>query len=199
MSELDAALALTQPEPVTSVSTTTVRRCRRHQWRTVHRMTRDIGGPAERFYHVHLEGFPCEATDCYASTQCARCYTFRDDTLSRRGRQSRRLGGDQERRAEKRYGWTKIGERGEKTDLRGRFAKVQQKSTRKPPPALFRDTFAGLDATKDGRVPLLLLTYVQQGRPTEDYVILRGEDWLALHGKDGPCVSGVLGQGEEDR
>ena len=101
-----------------------------------------------------------------------------------RGRSSRRLGNDQERRAEKRYGWEKIGERGEKTDLRGRMFKVQQKASRRPTPALFRDVFAGLDATRDGRVPLLLLSYVRAGVGTDDFIVVRGSDWLELHGRD---------------
>jgi hypothetical protein len=61
----------------------------------------------------------------------------------------------------------------------------QQKASRRPVPALIRDTFAGLDATKDGRVPLLLLSYIQP-KGTQDFVVMRGEDYLALHGVDKP-------------
>jgi hypothetical protein len=61
----------------------------------------------------------------------------------------------------------------------------QQKASRRPVPALIRDTFAGLDATKDGRVPLLLLSFIQP-TGTEDYIVIRGEDWLELHGLDKP-------------
>lgn len=164
MNDLDALLATTEPEPVTSVSTATPRRCKRHQWKVT---VVDDWGP----YNVH--GYAC-----------LRCGTVKDEARSRRGRSSRRLGNDQERRAEKRYGWEKIGERGEKTDLRGRMFKVQQKASRRPTPALFRDVFAGLDATRDGRVPLLLLSYVRAGVGTEDFIVVRGSDWLELHGRD---------------
>jgi hypothetical protein len=156
---IDEAMADTVPEAVTSTSTATARKCRPHGWAT---MTSEDGSRYE---------------------ECYRCGAIKDLALSRRGKSNARLGKDQERRAERRYGWEKIGERGEKTDLRGRFAKVQQKASRRLPPALIRDTFAGLDATKDGRVPLLLLSYIQP-TGTQDFIVIRGEDWLALHGKD---------------
>ena len=104
-----------------------------------------------------------------------------------RGRSSARMGKDQERRAERRYGWEKVGELGGKADLVGRLAKVQQRSTRRRAPAMWREAFAGLDAIPDGRVPLLLLSFVRQGVPVEDYVVVRGSDWLELHGRDEPA------------
>lgn len=159
--DLDRALAAHPPEPEAAISTATPRRCRRHEWALA------LGGGVDDY-----------------EVACSRCGRPKDVARSRRGRSSRRLGGDQERRAERRYGWTKIGERGEKTDLRGRLFKVQQKSTRRAPPALVRDAFAGLDATRDGRVPLLLLTFVRPGVPAQDYVVVRGSDWLELHGRD---------------
>lgn len=163
MTDLDEALAANPAAIETAVSTATVRKCGRHRFAPV----------------WHDDG----VTATVIGHRCMSCGKTQDPVASRRGRSSRRLGNDQERRAEKRYGWEKIGERGEKTDLRGRFAKVQQKATRRPAPALFRDTFAGLDATQDGRIPLLLLTYVQP-RGTEDFIVMRGSDWLALHGVD---------------
>lgn len=156
--DLDAALAQHPPDPETARSVVrSDRRCARHRWQSA----------------VWPE-----------VTRCRLCGARKDETLSRQGRSSARLGKDQERRAERRYGWTKIGERGEKTDLRGRLFKVQQKSSRRQPPALVRDTFAGLDATRDGRVPLLLLTFVRPGVPADDYIVIRGSDWLDLHGQD---------------
>lgn len=161
MKALDELLAAHPPEPETARTVVrTERKCRRHEW---------------------VIGWLVDGSTGYF---CRLCQRVRDDTRSRRGKSSRRLGGDQERRAEKRYGWTKIGERGEKTDLRGRLFKVQSKASRRQPPALIRDTFAGLDATKDGRVPLLLLTFVRPGVPADDYIVIRGSDWLDLHGRD---------------
>lgn len=118
--------------------------------------------------------------------QCASCSTIVTPETMRRGRRSRRLGTDQERRAERRYGWEKIGERNQATDLRGRLFKVQQKATRSAPPSKWMRIFGDLDATRDGRVPLLLLSFVRNGLPTEDFVLVRGSDWLDLHGRDEP-------------
>jgi ribosomal protein L34E len=159
---IDAALATVPAATETATSTATVRKCRRHQWQQVN--FEDV---------IYFE--------------CKRCGSPYNPIASRRGKSNARLGKDQERRAERRYGWEKIGERGEKTDLRGTFAKVQMKASRRPIPALFRDTFAGLDATKDGRVALLLLSFIEP-RGTADFVVIRGADWLALHGEDKPDV-----------
>lgn len=118
--------------------------------------------------------------------ECSRCGRVQDLALSRRGKSSRRLGHDQERRAERVYGWEKIGERGQMTDLRGRMFKVQQKASRRQAPALFRAVFPALDATRDQRIPAILLSFVKAGVGTEDYVVIRGRDWLDLHGRDEP-------------
>jgi len=115
---------------------------------------------------------------------CRLCGLDANSTARGRGRSSSRLGKDQERRAERTYGWEKIGERGEGTDLRGRFAEVQMKSTRRAVPATWQESFRKLDATKEDRVPLLLLSFVRQGVPTQDFILLKGSDWLALHGRD---------------
>jgi hypothetical protein len=160
--DLDAALAGTEPavETARSVVSGKARVCK-HRWQTIKDVGRDM-----------------------TWAECIRCGIVRDPVRSRRGKSSRRLGHDQERRAERVYGWEKIGERGEKTDLRGRMFKVQQKASRRPPPALIRDTFAGLEATRDGRIPALLLSFIRPGVPTEDYILIRGADWLDLHGRD---------------
>lgn len=115
---------------------------------------------------------------------CNSCGKAKDEAASKRGKSSARFGKDQERRAERKFGWEKIGERGEGTDLRGRFAEVQQRSTRRLPPSMWTTAFAKLDATKEDRVPLLLLSYVRQGVPAEDFIVIRGADWLELHGTD---------------
>ena len=168
MNSLDDLLAATPASPETArTAVSSDRKCRRHEWATI----------TVAYFDGNGDPLPSPVV-------CIRCHVTRDPVKSRRGKSSARLGKDQERRAEKRYGWEKIGERGEKTDLRGRFAKVQQKATRRAPPVLFRDVFAGLDATRDGRVPLLLLTYIRQGLPAEDYIVMRGETWLELHGRD---------------
>jgi hypothetical protein len=136
------------------------RKCRRHEWASL------------------LPPFDS------ALVVCARCGAPRDLARARRGKSSRRLGADQERRAERVYGFAKRGEMGDIVDLQGVTKKVQQKSTRREPPARWVGIFAALDAINDGRTPAILLSYVRQGRPTEDYFVIRGKDWLDLFGRD---------------
>ena len=111
---------------------------------------------------------------------------YRDETRARRGKSSRRLGNDGERRSEKRYGLQKIGERGEITDLRGTIWKVQQKTSRRAVPATWRAIFSQLDATKDGREAAIIVSFVKQGFPTQDFWIVRGDTILTLLGRDEP-------------
>ena len=149
------------PEPVELEP----RKCRRHQWVFTHGLS----------YRVDGEGYVCR-----------RCGRERDVALARRGKSSRRLGHDGERRSEKRYGWRKTGEYGGIDDLQGKLAIVQQKTTRAAPPLRWKSILARLETRAAGRVPLLLLSYVAQGKDTEDFIVIRGQDWLALHGKDVP-------------
>jgi hypothetical protein len=117
---------------------------------------------------------------------CRRCGAVRDPIRAKRGKSSRRLGHDGERRSEKRYGWRKVGEYGGITDLEGTLAIVQQKTSRRAAPVAWKSIFAALEARSGGRVPLILLSFVKAGVPSEDFVIVRGKDWLALHGTDEP-------------
>lgn len=143
----------------------------------------NLGAPApRRCLHPSQYRRPLED----GGSVCTRCGRDIAVAATRRGRSSRRLGHDQERRAERVYGWEKIGERGSITDLRGTLMKVQQKATRGTSPGRWRGIFRELDTVADGRVPALLLSFVRAGVPTEDYVVLRGSDWLQLHGKDEP-------------
>jgi len=115
----------------------------------------------------------------------------RDEAKARRGKSSRRLGHDGERRSEKRYGWRKVGEFGGITDLEGTMAIVQQKTSRRAAPSAWLGIFGALAARAGGRIPLILLSFVKNGMPTEDFVLIRGSDWLALHGRDEP-PGGIL-------
>ena len=134
-------------------------------------------------HHVYEPTF-ATAPDGGRVWQCSRCGAIRDEAKAKRGKSARRLGNDGERRSEKRYGWRKTGEFGGIDDLVGSLAIVQQKTTRAAPPVTWKGIFARLDERAAGRVPLILLSYVKAGVDTEDFVILRGRDWLALHGKD---------------
>jgi hypothetical protein len=144
------------------------RKCRKHVWgnKTTRYRMQPIGEPEN-------------------ITTCIRCGRLQDLALSRRGKSSRRLGSDGERRSEKRYGWVKTGEFGGIDDLVGTMHVVQQKTTRSSPPLRWKGIFARLDERAAGRIPLILLSFVKAGVDTEDFVVVRGKDWLALHGKDG--------------
>lgn len=144
----------------------TPRKCRRHEWAI------DYIDPAADY-----------PTKIYV---CRRCHAVRDETRARRGKSSRRLGHDGERRSEKRYGWRKVGEYGGITDLEGTLAIVQQKTSRRAPPVAWKSIFAALEGRSGGRIPLILHSFVRAGVDTEDFIVIRGRDWLQLHGKDAP-------------
>ena len=114
------------------------------------------------------------------------CGAVRDETRARLGKSSRRLGHDGERRSAKRYGWRKTGQYGGIDDLEGRMFLVQQKTTRSAMPVRWKSIFARLDERAGGRIPVILLSYVHAGKGTEDLILVRGKDWIALHGTDEP-------------
>lgn len=124
------------------------------------------------------------AGDELVEYRCKLCSVLRDETKARRGKSSRRLGHDGERRSEKRYGWTKVGEFGGVTDLQGTLAIVQQKTSRRAAPPKWQAIFRSLEARAGGRIPLILLSFVRQGVDPDDFIVIRGRDWLNLHGRD---------------
>jgi hypothetical protein len=160
---------LAEPEAMVIVRRIKARR-HRHRWDGPHVVTEDSVG---------IDGIGLRS---YLPT-CA-CGTVKDAAASRRGKSARRLGNDGERRSEKRYGWRKVGEFGGIDDLLGKLFIVQQKTTRTAAPLRWTRIFAGLDGRAGGRVPAILLSYVHQGRDTEDFILVRGRDWLDLHGRD---------------
>lgn len=164
MTDLDDALAAVSPQPeaARTLVEPTPRR-HRHEW---------CHFPAEE---------PFRAVDV-----CLRCGKAKDEVRSRRGKSNRRLGADQERRIERVYGPRKVGEYGDPVDHLGRLGKWQSKSHRTAPPKWLAGPLARMAGIRDDLVPLLILSYVRQGKPTEDFVIVRGCDWLALHGRDEP-------------
>jgi hypothetical protein len=173
MTDLDELDLFTDPDwPPSPVVEREPRKCRRHVWAKVY-LTDLINGVDTTYEYM---------------TQCERCHAIRDEAKARRGKSSRRLGHDGERRSEKRYGWRKVGEFGGITDLEGTLAIVQQKTSRRAPPAAWLSIFRALETRAGGRIPLVLLSFVKQGIDTEDFIVIRGRDWLALHGKDEPNV-----------
>lgn len=104
----------------------------------------------------------------------------------RAGKRSRRRGNNGELRSRDRYGWIRVGQYGGIDDLLGERFIVQQKTTKANPPATFTGNFTRLDERAGGRVSLVLLSYVRQGVAADDYIVIRGRDWLALMGRDEP-------------
>jgi hypothetical protein len=165
MTTLDDAALWPPPDP--SVIEREPRKCRRHEWLREIVVASGDGTSLVRFV-------------------CRRCGKPKDEGLARRGKSSRRLGNDGERRSEKRYGWAKVGEFGGITDLQGTLAIVQQKTSRRAPPPAWMSIFRALEARAGGRIPLILLSFVKQGVDTEDFIVIRGRDWIQLHGLDQP-------------
>lgn len=120
-----------------------------------------------------------------------------DDTRSRRGRSSARLGKDQERRIERVYGPRKVGEYGDAVDLLGRDFAWQSKATRgamplwlaavdepvlHEPPTIVVLSVVAMLPLLGGRHPLVIQSWVRHGVPTRDRIWVRGDHWAALHG-----------------
>lgn len=137
----------------------------------------------ERLPAKHRHDYHRQADGTYVCFRHAEP-VVRDEAKAKRGKSSRRLGHDGERRSEKRYGWRKVGEFGGITDLEGTLAIVQQKTSRRAAPLAWKSIFAALEGRAGGRIPLLLLSFVKAGVDTEDFIVIRGRDWLQLHGKD---------------
>jgi len=130
---------------------------------------------------------------------CRKCQRLKDPWLSRRGKSSRRLGGDQERRIERVYGPRKVGEYGDPVDLIGATFKWQSKSTRSLPPKYLVaiDGIApvpdpapdwitapihAMYGYRDDLVPLLIESYVKPGVRARDWLIVPTFPWERLHG-----------------
>jgi hypothetical protein len=174
--DLDTALASTSPEPTTSVTTATVRKCRRHRWTWV------VWSEHPAFVG---EGYYCEG-----------CRHPKNEARSRRGKSARRFGQDQERRIERVYGPRKVGEYGDAIDLLGSTFKWQSKATHAAPP-LWLVSVEGPSARKpsvtvlgasDAMLPLrpdlapLVITSYVSPRGTRDWIWVRWYEWMRLHG-----------------
>lgn len=126
---------------------------------------------------------------------------IRDIVKARRGKSSRRLGADQERRIERVYGPVKIGERGDPVDHIGRVWRWQSKATRSVPPqwlAAIREpewtqlvpawavapynAMAGLYSRKS----VLIRSFVSRGIRTRDWLIVSSIDGTVELGLPGP-------------
>jgi hypothetical protein len=168
MQVVDELLADAEMQPPTIVQEITERKHRRHKWSVIFQAWDDENGD-----HYRKIWGPCEG--------CGKPYV---EAAVKRGKSSRRLGNDGERRSEKRYGFVKVGEFGGITDLQGKTTKVQQKTSRMAAPVKWKGIFAQLEQVADGRMPAILLSFVRPGVPSDDYFIVRGRDWLDWRGRD---------------
>lgn len=146
--------------PPTPVIEREPRKCRRHRWNP----------------EVIRDGAFIRA--------CERCGKPYDETLVRRGRQSRNYGNRAELAVARKYGGTKVGHAGGPVDVRGAEFNVQVKTHRRLPPAEWRKAFGGMSASLE-RIPRLLLRFLPgPGLPPDDYFVIRADDWLRWYGKD---------------
>ncbi len=135
---------------------------------------------------------------------CTRCGKIKDEATTRRGKSARRLGSDQERRIERRYGPRKIGEYGDAVDHIGRDWKWQSKATRRDPPLwlakIAQPTYLpklplsitrpldGMAAIYLDHQPVVIRSYVRQGMPTRDWLFVGLADVEWFNGRRGYMV-----------
>lgn len=132
--------------------------CRRHEW------IRDDSGPGPF---------------------CIRCGKPYDPLRSRRGKNNRARGNSHELSVARKYGGEKVGQLGLPEDIRGSEYRTQVKTHQRPAPAEWRKAFTALEAVRDGRTPRLIVRFlVGPGIPADDYIIIRGRDWLDRFGRD---------------
>jgi hypothetical protein len=155
-----------------------------------------LAGEVKRHRHVWERGFIGVART--ESIVVCRCGVIRDDARSSLGKSSRRLGNDNERRLERLYGPEKVGEYGDAIDLIGKDWVWQAKASRGAPPLWlsvvdawtgrlaiptgWEATFRAMEPIRRDRAPLLIRSYIRQGVPTRDWIVVRSSDWADLHG-----------------
>lgn len=121
-------------------------------------------------------------------TECHTCGKVQDIEATRRGRNNRARGGRAELAVAREYGGEKVGPLGLGEDIRGKQWATQVKVSRRTPPPMWLREFAKLANRSDGRTPRLILRFTRQGGlptgRTEDFVVIRGKDFLDWYGKD---------------
>ena len=114
---------------------------------------------------------------------CTLCAKVDYTGASRRGRNNRKRGGRAELDIARTYGGEKVGPLGLPEDIRGKQWATQVKVSQRAAPSTWQREFAKLDTTS-GRTPRLILRFTKQGVKAQDFVVIRGEDWLAWFGRD---------------
>jgi hypothetical protein len=105
-------------------------------------------------------------------------------SIIKRGRNNRSRGNRAELSVARKYGGEKVGQLGLPEDIRGTEYRTQVKTHQRPAPAEWRKAFSALEAVTDNRTPRLIVRFLQLGVPADDYIIIRGRDWLDRFGTD---------------
>jgi len=138
--------------------------------------------------HIHqwvpIDQTPQAASYAQPDVQVCHCGLARHDyeLRSRRGRNNRSRGGRAELDVARTYGGEKVGPLGLPEDIRGKHWATQVKVSQRMAPPMWRAEFAKLSG--QGRTPRLILRFARQGVKAEDYIVVRGSDWLEWFGKD---------------
>lgn len=140
--------------------------CRRHQW-TGDFSVETLGG----------ENIPIPS-------HCMACGQKQNPETSKRGRNNRKRGNSHELSVARKYGGEKVGQLGLPEDIRGTEYRTQVKTHQRLAPTEWRKAFAALEAVTDNRTPRLIVRFLQPGVPADDYIIIRGRDWLDRFGTD---------------
>jgi hypothetical protein len=146
--------------------------CRRHRWATAVEHDMD-----------HMPTASC-TPGCVTETFCLICGREQSPALAKRGRNNRKRGNSHELAIARKYGGEKVGPLGLPEDIRGAEYRTQVKTHQRPAPAEWRKAFASLEAVTDNRTPRLIVRFLQPGVPADDYIIIKGRDFLDRFGRD---------------
>lgn len=118
------------------------------------------------------------------------CGKVIDPEAQKRGRNNSSRGKRHSLAINRKYGLEHVendshsGKRGPIDGLGARW-KQQNKTRQAPVPVEWATIFAGLEGVRDGRLPRLLIRYLPgPGIKAQDFMVVRGEDWLNEYGRD---------------
>jgi hypothetical protein len=112
------------------------------------------------------------------------CGAVEDEVRTRRNRNNRSRGSRAELAVAREYGGEKVGPLNLPEDVRGKSWRTQVKVTQRPVPAMWAKSFRGMDSHKDERTARIIIRHTRPGAGHEDFVIVRGKDWLDWFGRD---------------
>lgn len=124
-------------------------------------------------------------TEGEPAPHCGVCGHRFDPAVLKRNRNNRKRGVRYESIIARRYGGEPVGALNLPEDIRGIEYRTQVKTHQGSAPAMWRKAFAALEAGRDARTPRLVVCYLAgPGVPADEYVVVRGRDWLERFGRD---------------